>query len=78
MKIVVMKFGGTSVANVEKIKNVAQIVKNQTKNNKVVVVLSAMAGVTNHLQSLIDEVNFSKTNNALPSKESDLELFGSF
>ena len=74
MKIVVMKFGGTSVANVEKIKNVAQTIKNQTKNNKVVVVLSAMAGVTNHLQSLIDEVNFSKTNNALPSKESDLVM----
>ena len=74
MKIVVMKFGGTSVANVEKIKNVAQTVKNQTKNNKVVVVLSAMAGVTNHLQSLIDEVNFSKTNNVLPSKESDLVM----
>jgi len=74
MKIVVMKFGGTSVANVEKIKNVAQTVKNQTKSNKVVVVLSAMAGVTNHLQSLIDEVNFSKTNNFLPSKESDLVM----
>ena len=74
MKIVVMKFGGTSVANVEKIKNVAQTVKNQTKNNKVVVVLSAMAGVTNHLQLLIDEVNFSKTNNVLPSKESDLVM----
>ena len=74
MKIVVMKFGGTSVANVEKIKNVAQTVKNQTKSNKVVVVLSAMAGVTNHLQSLIDEVNFSKTNNVLPSKESDLVM----
>ena len=74
MKIVVMKFGGTSVANVEKIKNVAQTVKNQTKSNKVVVVLSAMAGVTNHLQLLIDEVNFSKTNNVLPSKESDLVM----
>ena len=74
MKIVVMKFGGTSVANVEKIKNVAQTVKNQTKSNKVVVVLSAMAGVTNHLQLLIDEVNFSKTNSVLPSKESDLVM----
>ena len=58
MKIVVMKFGGTSVANVKKIKNVAKTVAKQLKNNKVIVVLSAMAGVTNQLQSLIDEVNF--------------------
>ena len=48
--------------------------KNQAKNNKVVVILSAMAGVTNHLQSLINEVNFSKTNDVLPSKESDLVM----
>ena len=74
MKIVVMKFGGTSVANVKKIKNVAKTVSNQIKNNKVVVVLSAMAGVTNHLQSLINEANLSKTNDILPSKESDLVM----
>ena len=45
-----MKFGGTSVANLDRIKNVANIVENHSKNNKIIVVLSAMAGVTNNLQ----------------------------
>ena len=61
-----MKFGGTSVANVERIKNVAKTVIKQHKKSKIVVVLSAMAGVTNNLQSYIDEIGF------YPSKETDL------
>jgi len=64
----VMKFGGTSVANIEKIRNVAEIVKKNSKNNKLIVVLSAMAGVTNQMQDYIDEV---KSNNAI---ENDLIL----
>lgn len=81
MKIVVMKFGGTSVASVKKIKNVAKIVRGQTKNHKVVVVLSAMAGVTNELQSFIDEANlpidgdfFIKSSKISPTTESDLVM----
>lgn len=74
MKIVVMKFGGTSVASVKKIKNVANIVSKQINDNKVLVVLSAMAGVTNQLQSFIDEANLSRTNDIFPSKESDLVM----
>lgn len=74
MKIVVMKFGGTSVANVEKIKNVAITVKKQAENYKVVVVLSAMAGVTNQLQKYIDEVNLSANKKILSSKETDLVM----
>ena len=66
MKIVVMKFGGTSVASVLKIKNVAKIIKNKCDNNKIVVILSAMAGVTNQLQSYIDEVGYE------PSAETDI------
>jgi len=72
MKIVVMKFGGTSVANVEKIKNVAKTVKNQAKKHKVLVVLSAMAGVTNQLQSYVDEVNIYFEDQILSSNDSDL------
>ena len=50
MTTIVMKFGGTSVANIERIQNVANIVENKFKEgNKVVVVVSAMAGVTNDL-----------------------------
>ena len=68
MKIIVMKFGGTSVANIEKIKNVAKIVSINSKKNKIVVVLSAMSGVTNQLQSYIDEIDYS------PSEETDLVM----
>ncbi len=58
MNVTVMKFGGTSVANVKKIKNVAKIVKqNLNKDNKLIVVLSAMAGVTNELQKHLDIIN---------------------
>jgi aspartate kinase len=47
---IVMKFGGTSVANVERIKAVAQRVKREVDaGNEVAVVVSAMSGVTNQL-----------------------------
>ena len=72
MKIIVMKFGGTSVANVEKIKNVANTVIKQAKKQKVVVILSAMAGVTNELQSLINQVDLPDNNNFSSSSEADL------
>ena len=50
MKIVVLKFGGTSVGTIEKIKKVAKIISNYKKKNyKVIVVSSAMSGVTNEL-----------------------------
>ena len=68
MSTIVMKFGGTSVATLEKIRKVAKTVKAESINHKIVVVLSAMAGVTNELQSLINEVNFKA------SKEADLVL----
>ncbi len=50
MKIVVLKFGGTSVGTVERIKKVANIITSYTKKRyKVIVVSSAMSGVTNDL-----------------------------
>jgi len=68
MKIVVMKFGGTSVANVSKIRKVAKTVSKESKKYKIIVVLSAMSGVTNQLQSYINEVQYP------PSGETDLIL----
>ena len=68
MKIVVMKFGGTSVADISRIKNVASIINNNYKKYKLVIVLSAMAGVTNDLQKLINQVDYPS------SKENDLVL----
>ena len=46
-----MKFGGTSVANLSRIKNLQQLVKNKISNGhkKILVVVSAMSGVTNNL-----------------------------
>ena len=50
MKIVVLKFGGTSVGTIKKIKKVAEIIENYiNKKYKVIVVSSAMSGVTNEL-----------------------------
>ena len=50
MKIVVLKFGGTSVGSTNRIKKVADIILRNTKNKKkVIVVSSAMSGVTNEL-----------------------------
>ena len=51
MSIHVMKFGGTSVANLSRIKNIVNLIneKVQIKSNKVIVVVSAMSGVTNNL-----------------------------
>ena len=53
MALVVQKYGGTSVANIEKIENVARRVINTKKaGNEVVVVVSAMAGETDRLIDL--------------------------
>ena len=53
MALKVQKFGGTSVADIERIKNVAdRVIKNHNQGDQVVVVLSAMAGVTDGLIAL--------------------------
>ncbi|HLO74878.1 MAG TPA: aspartate kinase [Magnetospirillum sp.] len=50
MARIVMKFGGTSVGDIDRIKNVAKRVKREVENgNQVAVVVSAMSGVTNQL-----------------------------
>lgn len=58
MAVVVMKFGGTSVANVERIRNVARHVKREVDaGNHVAVVVSAMAGATNQLVAWVKEAS---------------------
>ncbi len=50
MKIVVLKFGGTSVGSIDRIKKVSKIISLHTKKSRrVIVVSSAMSGVTNDL-----------------------------
>jgi aspartate kinase len=62
MKIVVLKFGGTSVGTTKKIKKVAEIIAQYKKQKfSVIVVSSAMSGVTNELIKKSSEIsnNFS-------------------
>ena len=61
MDIVVQKFGGTSVGSVERIAAVAQLIKKSSKEDNLVVVVSAMSGETNKLISLAK--NFSENPN---------------
>jgi aspartate kinase len=57
MSILVQKFGGTSVANPERIKSVAEkIAKFASQGNQIVVVVSAMSGETNKLINLAEEM----------------------
>ena len=50
MKTVVLKFGGTSVGNIDRISRAAEIIINYIKKKyKVIVLSSAMSGVTNEL-----------------------------
>ncbi|MDP8255975.1 MAG: aspartate kinase [Candidatus Alcyoniella australis] len=56
MALIVQKYGGTSVGSMEKIRNVAvRIARTRTEGNKLVVVLSAMAGETDRLLGLAAE-----------------------
>ena len=58
MALIVQKFGGTSVANIERIRNVATRVKKELDlGNQVVVIVSAMSGVTNQLVGYVGELS---------------------
>tara|TARA_B100000579_G_scaffold112506_1_gene90016 strand:+ start:465 stop:1679 length:1215 start_codon:yes stop_codon:yes gene_type:complete len=58
MKIVVLKFGGTSVGTISRIKKVAKIIITYIKKNyKVIVVSSAMSGATNDLVKKSKEIS---------------------
>ena len=54
----VLKFGGTSVGTTERIQHVANIIKKeQLAGNKVIAIVSAMAGKTNELIKLSSEIS---------------------
>jgi len=58
MARIVMKFGGTSVADLDRIRNVAQRVKKEVDaGNEVAVVVSAMSGVTNQLVGYCEDAS---------------------
>jgi aspartate kinase len=57
MALIVQKYGGTSVANPERIRNLARrVARYKAMGHKIVVVVSAMSGETNRLISLAKEI----------------------
>jgi aspartate kinase len=57
MALIVQKYGGTSVGSVERIKSVAQrVVRSRTAGDDIIVVVSAMAGETNRLFAIADQL----------------------
>ena len=70
MKIIVIKFGGTSVGSLVRIKKVTNIIISYIKRKyRVIVISSAMSGVTNELLS-----NIKKIANEFPESEKDVIL----
>ena len=66
MKRLVLKFGGTSVGTVEKIKKVADIIKKRlNEGNEIIVVVSAMSGVTDELKAKSDLISKNFDNKEL-------------
>ena len=64
MKIIVLKFGGTSVGTIKRINNISKIIINYLKKRfKVIVVASAMSGTTNELINKSKQIssNFSSS-----------------
>ncbi len=57
MALIVQKYGGTSVANTERIKNVAaRVVRCRAGGDRIIVVVSAMSGVTDNLIKLAKDI----------------------
>jgi aspartate kinase len=60
MGLIVQKYGGTSVANLERIRSVAKrVIRTHDQGHDVVVIVSAMSGVTDSLNALAREINES-------------------
>ena len=57
MKIIVLKFGGTSVGSIQRISKVANIIKSYSKKYKVIVLASAMSGTTNKLVNMSQKIS---------------------
>ena len=72
----VLKFGGTSVGTVDRIQHVAKIIKKEcTAGNKIIVVVSAMAGQTNNLRRRIYQHKETQSTKSTKGKEAKLVWF---
>jgi len=66
MKRLILKFGGTSVGTIEKIKKVANIIKKRfSEGDEIIVVVSAMSGVTDELKAKSDLISKNFDNKEL-------------
>ena len=66
MKRLALKFGGTSVGSIEKIKKVANIIKKRhDEGNEIIVIVSAMSGVTDELSKKSDLISKNFDNREL-------------
>ncbi|MFN7038835.1 MAG: aspartate kinase [Alphaproteobacteria bacterium] len=73
MAIIIKKFGGTSVKDIDRIRKVALIIKKEFhKGNKIIVVVSAMAGVTDQLIKLVSSMTATQTKDQLAEYDSIL------
>jgi aspartate kinase len=73
--LIIKKFGGTSLSNIEKIKKAAKLVKKEILlGNKVVVVVSALGKTTDKLQSLINKISFNSSADNSSAEEIDAIL----
>jgi aspartate kinase len=78
MALIVQKYGGSSVADAEKIKNVAQrIAATKDKGNQVVVVVSAMGDTTDELIKLAYQINEKPSGRELDALVSTGEVVSS-
>jgi aspartokinase/homoserine dehydrogenase 1 len=72
-RLIVMKFGGTSVGNAERFRQCAAIVAEAAKRDRIVVVVSAMAGVTDLIFKTIDAARHGDS----PATQGHLQKFES-
>jgi len=73
----IVKFGGTSISTVNRIKNVRKIIRNSAEKSQIIVVISALGGVTNQLiasieQALRGDLEWQKTVGTLIKRHYDV------
>lgn len=77
MKNLLVKFGGSSVADKEKIESVARILKELAKNNRIVCVVSAMGDTTDELIAKAKSINKNPNKRELDALLSSGEIISS-
>ena len=77
MKNLLVKFGGSSVADKEKIESVAKILKELAKNNRLVCVVSAMGDTTDELIEKAKSINKNPNKRELDALLSSGEIISS-